>query len=168
MLSRNVGMQRWQPDKSSIFQVLVSIQGLVLVHEPYYLEPAYLYERENDPRSMAYSEHAFVVSRGHVLRVLTQPVTSFESELRWIYLRPDGGLLPRIIEDAEKAVQGKTISRRGSTRRPAKRAGLKGHMAGTGPLLGALTPVSAHSLQTTLTKLKEIAEKAGLKAKEEA
>jgi ubiquitin-protein ligase len=31
----------WQPGKSTILQVLVSIQGLILVPDPYYNEPAY-------------------------------------------------------------------------------------------------------------------------------
>lgn len=31
----------WQPDKSTLLQVLVSIQGLVLVSDPYFNEPGY-------------------------------------------------------------------------------------------------------------------------------
>ena len=33
--------EKWQPGKSSLFQVLLSIQGMIFIEDPYFNEPAY-------------------------------------------------------------------------------------------------------------------------------
>jgi ubiquitin-protein ligase len=44
--------ERWNPVQSTLLQVMVSLQGLVLTREPYYNEPGF---PKNDPASEAYS-----------------------------------------------------------------------------------------------------------------
>ena len=40
--------EQWTPGTSTLLQVFVSIQSLVLVDEPYYLEPGYEQQRERE------------------------------------------------------------------------------------------------------------------------
>ncbi|KAJ1473058.1 ubiquitin-conjugating enzyme/RWD-like protein, partial [Baffinella frigidus] len=50
--------EAWQPDQSTLLQVLVSIQSLILVEEPYFNEPGYEVSRgsaEGEVRSAAYN-----------------------------------------------------------------------------------------------------------------
>lgn len=81
--------ESWNPAKSSLLQVLVSILGLVLVRDPYYTEPAF--ERlsgteEGRLNAAYYAERAYVLSRGFIRRALEHPVAGFEEELRFFYL----------------------------------------------------------------------------------
>jgi baculoviral IAP repeat-containing protein 6 len=50
---------KWKPLKSTVSQVLLSIQGLVMVAEPYYLEPSYEAQKgtkEGEDASNIYNE----------------------------------------------------------------------------------------------------------------
>lgn len=83
--------ETWQPSRSSLLQALVSIQGLVLVKEPYFCEPAYEKFRgtnEGGLNSRLYNEKAYVLSRGFILRALEKPPGSLEDEIRGFYLSP--------------------------------------------------------------------------------
>lgn len=42
------GCERWQPNKSTLLQLLLSLQGLVLNRQPYYNEPAYAKTKNNE------------------------------------------------------------------------------------------------------------------------
>ncbi|KAL6990087.1 E3-independent ubiquitin-conjugating enzyme E2 [Sarracenia purpurea var. burkii] len=69
--------EKWNPDESSVLQVLVSIQGLVLNEEPYFNEPgAGLFGRAK--KSRAYSENAFVLSCKTMVYLLRSPPKNFE------------------------------------------------------------------------------------------
>ncbi|KAI3902175.1 hypothetical protein MKW92_011334 [Papaver armeniacum] len=74
--------QRWNPFQSTILQVLVSIQGLVLNAEPYYNEPGYgnLSPRPSwfKKRSLRYNEDVFIMSCKTMLSILKTPPKSFE------------------------------------------------------------------------------------------
>ena len=35
------GVERWDPGRSTILQLLISIQALILVDKPYFTEPGY-------------------------------------------------------------------------------------------------------------------------------
>ncbi|KAJ2957771.1 hypothetical protein NUW54_g14576 [Trametes sanguinea] len=59
--------ESWSASRSSLLQALVSIQGLVLVKEPWFCEPAYEKLRGTEDgivNSRLYSEKAYVLSRG--------------------------------------------------------------------------------------------------------
>jgi ubiquitin-conjugating enzyme E2 O len=107
----------WSAGRSSLLQAFVSIQGLVLVKEPWFCEPAYEKLRgteEGIVNSRLYSEKAYVLSRNFVRRALEGPVGGLETELNWLYR--EKGRLHKVIKDARglieksRAVQGQDIS----------------------------------------------------------
>ncbi|KAF8387656.1 hypothetical protein HHK36_026310 [Tetracentron sinense] len=72
--------ERWNPSESTILQVLVSIQALVLNEKPYYNEPGHgiwpgrpYWEKQ----SSAYSEDVFLLSCRTMLYVLRKPPKHF-------------------------------------------------------------------------------------------
>lgn len=66
----------WQPNVSTVLQVLVSIQGLVLNEEPYYNEPLVIWN--SDYRSKKYSDNVFVLSCRTMIFLLRKPPKNFE------------------------------------------------------------------------------------------
>ncbi|KAG7450676.1 uncharacterized protein BT62DRAFT_927948 [Guyanagaster necrorhizus] len=80
--------ETWSASRSSLLQAFVSIQGLVLVKEPWFCEPAYEKLRgteEGIVNSRLYSEKAYVLSRGFVRRALEIPLGGLEKEISWLY-----------------------------------------------------------------------------------
>jgi ubiquitin-conjugating enzyme E2 O len=77
-----------------LLQVLVSIQALVLVEEPYFTEPAF--EKTagtslGQQNSLLYSEKAYILSRRFIAHALRHPLAGFEADLESIYWQ-DGRL----------------------------------------------------------------------------
>lgn len=70
------GCEKWIPYKSSMLQVLVSIQALVLNAKPFFNEPAYA-EIKSTPdvekRSLIYNEGAFILSCRTMLYLVRNP-----------------------------------------------------------------------------------------------
>ncbi|EIM92129.1 uncharacterized protein STEHIDRAFT_47908 [Stereum hirsutum FP-91666 SS1] len=98
--------ESWSPARSSLLQALVSIQGLVLVKEPWFCEPAYDKLRgteEGIVNSRLYSEKAYVLSRGFVRRSLEIPLGSLEAEITWLYRKQ--GRLEKVIKDARALIE---------------------------------------------------------------
>ncbi|KAF7320120.1 Isocitrate lyase [Mycena kentingensis (nom. inval.)] len=96
----------WNAARSSLLQAFVSIQGLVLVKEPWFCEPAYEKLRgteEGIVNSRLYNEKAYVLSRGFVRRALEVPPGSLESEIEWLYYRQ--GRLEKVINDAQALIE---------------------------------------------------------------
>jgi len=84
------GSENWNPAASNILQVLVSIQGLVLVQEPYYNEAGFEKQvgfLEGEVNSKLYNERAFLLSTKFILRLLTQPAAPFVREIYDYYIR---------------------------------------------------------------------------------
>jgi len=80
--------ESWSAARSSLLQALVSIQGLVLVKEPWFCEPAYEKLRgteEGIVNSRLYNEKAYCLSRGFVRRALESPLGGLESDITWWY-----------------------------------------------------------------------------------
>lgn len=101
-----VAEENWTPSKSSLLQVLVSIQALVLVREPYFTEPAYEKlkgKEESKLASRMYNEKAYILSRGFVKKVLESRPAGFEDEVELFYLR--SGKLRNVVESAERLLQ---------------------------------------------------------------
>ncbi|KAK7064351.1 isocitrate lyase [Favolaschia claudopus] len=96
----------WNPARSSLLQAFVSIQGLVLVKEPWFCEPAYEKLRgtpDGIVNSRLYNEKAFVLSRGFVRRALELPPGGLESEIDWLYRR--NGRLDKLITNSQRLIE---------------------------------------------------------------
>lgn len=77
---------KWNPSSSSLYQVLVSIQALILVEQPYFNEPAYEAQRgtkEGDARSFEYNENIRLGTLRHaMIGQLRNPSPGFEDAIR--------------------------------------------------------------------------------------
>ncbi|KAI9003894.1 ubiquitin-conjugating enzyme/RWD-like protein, partial [Hyaloraphidium curvatum] len=75
--------EMWQPNKSTISQVLLSIQTFILVPQPYFNEPGYGPPNPKNPQSIAYNK---VVRRNTVrlamVDMLRNPPAGFEDVVR--------------------------------------------------------------------------------------
>lgn len=70
------GSEIWHPSTSSILQVLVSIQGLVLNANPYFNEAGYgkqIGTVEGEKNSLAYAENSFLLSCKSMLYLIRRP-----------------------------------------------------------------------------------------------
>ncbi|KZT57865.1 hypothetical protein CALCODRAFT_495702 [Calocera cornea HHB12733] len=108
--------ESWSAARSSLLQAFVSIQGLVLVREPWYCEPAYEKLRgtqEAEVSSRLYSEKAYVLSRGFVRHALDQLPGGLESEVQWHYY--EKGVLAKVIHDANELIAKSESEPEGST-----------------------------------------------------
>ncbi|KNZ75661.1 putative ubiquitin-conjugating enzyme E2 23 [Termitomyces sp. J132] len=101
----------WSAARSSLLQAFVSIQGLVLVKEPWFCEPAYDKLRgteEGIVNSRLYSEKAYVLSRAFVRRALEVPLGSLDSEIKWLYY--GNHRLDKVLRDARALIKKSTAS----------------------------------------------------------
>ncbi|ORY33042.1 hypothetical protein BCR39DRAFT_463825 [Naematelia encephala] len=97
--------ESWNPQKSSLLQVFVSISGLVLVRSPYHCEPAFAKlegTKEGAVNSRLYSEKAYVLSRSFVRTALERPPAGLESEIRHLYYYK--GRLKSVIDHAQRLI----------------------------------------------------------------
>ncbi|XP_040186030.1 (E3-independent) E2 ubiquitin-conjugating enzyme [Rana temporaria] len=77
------GTERWT-SKSSLLQVLISIQGLILVNEPYYNEAGFDNDRglqEGYENSRCYNEMALIRVVQSMIQLLRRPVEVFQQEI---------------------------------------------------------------------------------------
>ncbi|KAH8120020.1 hypothetical protein DFH11DRAFT_1557864 [Phellopilus nigrolimitatus] len=98
--------ESWSSARSSLLQALVSIQGLVLVKDPWFCEPAYEKWRGTDEgrvNSRLYSEKAYVLSRGFVRRALELPLGSLQDVIKDIYL--SRGRLEQVIKKSRGLIE---------------------------------------------------------------
>ncbi|KAG1730799.1 hypothetical protein EDD22DRAFT_982603 [Suillus occidentalis] len=103
--------ETWSAARSSLLQAFVSIQGLVLVKEPWFCEPAYEKLRgteEGMVNSRLYSEKAYVLSRGFVRRALETPLGGLEAEINWLYNTQ--GRLSKVLDDSRALIQKSQLS----------------------------------------------------------
>ncbi|XP_077936501.1 ubiquitin-conjugating enzyme E2O isoform X2 [Gasterosteus aculeatus] len=78
------GTERWT-SKSSLLQVLISIQGLILVNEPYYNEAGFDSDRglqEGYENSRCYNEMALIKMVQSMTLLLQNPVEVFKQEIQ--------------------------------------------------------------------------------------
>ena len=76
-------------DKATILQLLVSLQGLVFVSQPFYNEAGfetYGQEKVYSLESQQYSEKAYVMARGFTKYALLKAPSALEDVLAWLYL----------------------------------------------------------------------------------
>ncbi|XP_072994791.1 probable ubiquitin-conjugating enzyme E2 24 [Typha latifolia] len=75
------GTEVWNPESSTILQVLLSLQALVLNEKPYFNEAGYdkqLGRAEGEKNSVTYNENAFLLSCKSMLYLLHKPPKHFE------------------------------------------------------------------------------------------
>jgi len=76
------GTEVWNPRSSTILQVLLSLQALVLNEKPYFNEAGYdkqMGRVEGEKNSVSYNENAFLVSCKSMLYLLRKPPKHFEA-----------------------------------------------------------------------------------------
>merc|ERR1719253_1057365 len=91
----------WDPQRSTLLQVLVSLQGLVLVEEPYYNEPGHECDVGTDhgrQSSTLYNEHARLLALRAALNSAQSPPRGFE-EIVAAYFVSVG---PRLLQECEE------------------------------------------------------------------
>ncbi|OVA03814.1 Ubiquitin-conjugating enzyme [Macleaya cordata] len=75
------GNEVWDPSSSSILQVLVSLQGLVLNSKPYFNEAGYdkqVGTAEGEKNSLSYNENTFLLNCKSMMYLLRKPPKDFE------------------------------------------------------------------------------------------
>ncbi|KAF8031164.1 hypothetical protein BT93_D0385 [Corymbia citriodora subsp. variegata] len=76
------GSEVWNPGSSTVLQVLVSLQALVLNDKPYFNEAGYdkqLGKTEGERNSVSYNENAFLMTCKSMLYLLCKPPKHFET-----------------------------------------------------------------------------------------
>lgn len=79
------GTELWSPEASSVLQVVVSIQGLVLTAQPYYNEAGYdaqVGTPQGRRNEMPYSENTYLLTLQTMLHLLRRPPAGFEAFVR--------------------------------------------------------------------------------------
>ncbi|XP_026661380.2 probable ubiquitin-conjugating enzyme E2 24 isoform X4 [Phoenix dactylifera] len=84
------GTEVWNPESSTILQVLLSIQALVLNEKPYFNEAGYdkqMGRAEGEKNSITYNENAYILSCKSMLYLLQKPPKHFEALLEEHFTR---------------------------------------------------------------------------------
>ncbi|ODQ54773.1 hypothetical protein SAICODRAFT_54083 [Saitoella complicata NRRL Y-17804] len=140
--------ETWSPS-SSILQVLVSLQALVLNREPYYNEAGFgVYQgtREAAVSSRLYSEKVYILARGFVKYVLEHDIDGFADELKWLYAASDGPhFLKKVVESGREILE-RSIGEP-ATATEDQDLGKEG--------VGRLTPGASSWFKRTLSSLEE-------------
>uniref|UniRef100_A0A3Q2DQN8 (E3-independent) E2 ubiquitin-conjugating enzyme n=1 Tax=Cyprinodon variegatus TaxID=28743 RepID=A0A3Q2DQN8_CYPVA len=92
------GTERWT-SKSSLLQVLISIQGLILVNEPYYNEAGFDSDRglqEGYENSRCYNEMALIKMVQSMTQLLQNPVEVFRQEIHEHFMSNGWRLVHRL------------------------------------------------------------------------
>ncbi|WOK91480.1 ubiquitin-conjugating enzyme E2 38 [Canna indica] len=93
---RGSGCERWNPLKSTILQVVVSIQALILNSRPYFNEPLTAWRSIlpfTENLALAYNEHAFLLSCKSMCYTLRRPPMHFEDFVVWHFRKHGHGIL---------------------------------------------------------------------------
>ncbi|PKI52461.1 hypothetical protein CRG98_027153 [Punica granatum] len=75
------GNEVWDPSSSSILQVLVSLQGLVLNAKPYFNEAGYdkqIGTAEGEKNSLSYNENTFLLNCKMMMNLMRRPPKDFD------------------------------------------------------------------------------------------
>ncbi|MCD7464217.1 hypothetical protein HAX54_052308 [Datura stramonium] len=103
-------LEKWTPTKSTILQLLVSIQGLVLNDQPYFNEPGREKHIKSEgwlKKSLAYNEEIFILSCKTMLCHIRTPPKNFEGFV-YEHFRERGQFILAAVKDygAGKAAAG--------------------------------------------------------------
>jgi len=95
----------WDPSRSTLLQVLVSLQGLVLVEEPYFNEPGHECDagtEQGRQSSALYNEHARLLALRAALNTAQNPPRGFEEIVARYFERYGPRLVTQCEEDLEE------------------------------------------------------------------
>ncbi|XP_031266851.1 probable ubiquitin-conjugating enzyme E2 24 isoform X2 [Pistacia vera] len=90
------GTEVWNPGSSTILQVLLSLQALVLNEKPYFNEAGYdeqMGRAEGEKNSVSYNENAFLVTCKSMLYLLRKPPKHFEVFVEEHFIRQSNHIL---------------------------------------------------------------------------
>ena len=119
------GAELWSPEASSVLQVVVSIQGLVLNAQPYYNEAGYEAQvgtPEGRRNELPYSENTYLLNLQTMIHLLRRPPAGFEDFVRNHFLHRgrhvllackaylEGRLVGTLGGEARAADQGRSCS----------------------------------------------------------
>ncbi|KAF8099662.1 hypothetical protein N665_0239s0006 [Sinapis alba] len=88
--------ESWIPDESTMLQLLVSIQALILNQKPYFNEPGYEHSKgtqSGELLSEAYSENVFIFSLKTMVYSIRKPPKHFEEFVRSHYFMRAHGIV---------------------------------------------------------------------------
>ncbi|KAK4055618.1 hypothetical protein OIV83_000164 [Microbotryomycetes sp. JL201] len=103
--------ESWSSARSSILQVVVSIQALIMTENPYYTEPGFEKQQgtnEGKRASEMYNERTLVLTRAFVQRAIQYPPTGFKEEIEAYYktgLPETPGALRGIVEQSKALLE---------------------------------------------------------------
>lgn len=103
----------WDPTHSTMLQVLVSLQGLVLVDEPYFNEPGHECDagtEQGKQASALYNEHARILSLRAALNVAQSPPLGFEEIVTNFFVQAG----PKLVADCAEALSEASASKSSS------------------------------------------------------
>nr|XP_046188085.1 LOW QUALITY PROTEIN: (E3-independent) E2 ubiquitin-conjugating enzyme UBE2O-like [Oncorhynchus gorbuscha] len=112
------GTERWT-SKSSLLQVLISIQGLILVNEPYYNEAGFDSDRglqEGYENSRCYNEMTLIKTVQSMTQLLQTPIEVFQQEIRQHFTSSGWRLVHRL----EAWLELHELAERGPPPRPSR------------------------------------------------
>ena len=97
---RGQGSENWDPKNSNLLQVLVSIQGLILVNEPYFNEPGFASQKGTQrgaKESRIYNEMVLIENVTSLTKIAENPPPLFLNDVRE-HLNERMGVLSRRLE----------------------------------------------------------------------
>jgi len=100
----------WDPQRSTMLQVLVSLQGLVLVEEPYFNEPGHECDagtEQGQQASALYNEHARLFALRAALNVANNPPLGFRDIVADYFARFGA----KLVGEVEEALEGPNASK---------------------------------------------------------
>ena len=106
----------WKPADSTLLQVLVSIQGLVLVHDPWFNEPGYEAQR-GSPSGKASSEKYNKQIRGYTMRwamldQLEKPHPLFKDVIKTHFLLKRKEILRQVADWDKTSIVNKDVRKK--------------------------------------------------------
>ncbi|XP_073141393.1 probable ubiquitin-conjugating enzyme E2 24 [Henckelia pumila] len=128
----------WNPGSSTILQVLLSLQALVLNEKPYFNEAGYdsqIGKPEGEKNSLNYNENAFILSCTSMLYILRKPPKHFEGLVKEHFSRRGSSILLACKAYMEGAPIGYPFSIR-----ETEQENRKGSSTGFKIMLGKLYP----------------------------
>ncbi|XP_063052659.1 (E3-independent) E2 ubiquitin-conjugating enzyme UBE2O [Engraulis encrasicolus] len=150
------GTERWT-SKSSLLQVLISIQGLILVNEPYYNEAGFDSDRglqEGYENSRCYNEMSLIKMVQSMTTLLQHPVQVFQQEIRQHFAACGWRLVHRLEFWLE--LDGAVVERGGSSSSSGGGKGVSG--GGGGGIREALEEIPQALAQSSPNKPEELKE----------
>ncbi|KAM0827877.1 hypothetical protein ACQ4PT_067899 [Festuca glaucescens] len=112
------GTEVWSPAASSLLQVLVSIQGLVLNDQPYYNEAGYetlVGTPVGRRNALPYGENAHLLTLRSMLHLLCRPPQEFEEFIKDHFRRRGRFVLRTCVEYLQECVDARVLGEANGT-----------------------------------------------------